>query len=188
MDILIIAIAILYPAILAASIWYVKSWTESRIKADHDKLVEEFKAKLDVAKHAQSRLFDKEVEILEAIYKLLIPARDRTCALNTMFENVKDGQADMAKESEKFENFVTAHDQLCGYMEVSRPFFAEDAYSALSGVIKLMKAEGVTYESMNVITQADALAAMKRNTILIKQIEGATTVVRKRLDGLKKYY
>jgi hypothetical protein len=117
------------------------------VKNDYAKELEGLKSQLNAKFHAQTVRFEKEFKVFEEVWASLVSLRDATRRLRPLFEYADPKDPKHPEEAKKrLDDFGKSYDSFYTVVHCNRPFFPQEIFDPLRGLLKLSLGEARDYK------------------------------------------
>jgi hypothetical protein len=114
------------------------------VKTEYAKELEGLKSQLNAKFHAQTVRFEKEFKVFEEVWAALVSLRDATTRLRPTIDYADPKKPEVAKE--RLEDFGKGYDGFYSVVHCNRPFFPQEIFDLLRGLLKLALGEARDYQ------------------------------------------
>lgn len=132
--------------------------------------------------------FETEFKALADIWSHIARVRTAMARLRPPHDLLGDGQTKETRLTERFEAFGAAHDPFIMAIDHQSPFYAEDIFRELDGLIRIVKREGLDVESSHDRFTPEWYSRGETNfTDFVAGAEKVSESIRARLSKLSVY-
>lgn len=155
-----------------------------QIKAEAQALIEREKSGLEHIRLINRTQYELELAVYREVWSALLPVQRAAAALRPVLDyGLGPGETDEGRKHARLKEFSQCFNPLSEIVWKHRPFYPEEVFSALIGLLTIMRGEALQYQIFDANRKVDYWEkAMANGKAINEQVDAIAATIRDRLS------
>ena len=149
-----------------------------------EKKLSEQNASLDKSKHVHRVQFEKEFQIYQEIWALLVELKHSTESLRPMFDQHNPNEDKETRKRKRLQQFGESYNNFLKSYLNNQPFYAQDVFDCLSKIKTTARHEAIDYELLEQKDKEYWEQSKKNSDEIYQLINECVELIRQRVNSL----